>query len=55
MKFGDLSASDYTASTLQNFQSLRETKLRSEIKIIHKMDQEIFCFVDMVQLSDSRF
>jgi hypothetical protein len=32
-----------TPSTLQNFQSLTETRaLRSEIKIIHKMDQKYF-------------
>jgi PAS domain S-box-containing protein len=56
MKFGDLSAPDYTASTLQNFQSLRETKaMTCEIKINHKNGSEIFCFVDIVQLSASRF
>lgn len=54
-KFGDLSAFDFTASVLQKFQSLKETKaIRSEIKIIHKNGSEIFCFIDMVQLSDFR-
>ena len=56
MKFGDLSAPDSTADTLQNFQSLRETgALRSEKKIIHKNGSVIFCFIDMVKLSDFRF
>ncbi len=55
-KFGDLSAPDFTSNTLQNFQSLRETgALRSEKKIIHKNGSVIFCFIDMVKLSDFRF
>ena len=56
MKFGDLSAPDSTANTLQKFQSLKDTgAMKSEIKIIHKNGSEIFCFIDMVQLSDFRF
>lgn len=56
MKFGDLSAPDSTADTLQKFQSLRDTgAIKSEKKIIHKNGSVIFCFIDMVKLSDFRF
>ncbi|TDE00954.1 PAS domain S-box protein [Flavobacterium sandaracinum] len=56
MKFGDLSSKEHADATLQKFQLLQETGvLKGEIIINHKNGAELFCFIDLVKLSEDRF
>ena len=56
MKFGDLSLKEQVDQTINKFQVLQKTgSIKGEIKIRRKNGEAIWCFVDVVKLSENRF